>query len=534
MGLSMWLDLYLVFLLFFLFVYLFVSVAVTNLHKAYFAFHFFMMLWPLCQFAVKMTEKPETQLVYVKLAFVDLSLLGIGWLVFAFFLTGNTAWLRSKKTVLFFIPALLTTVVVWGNYNGLFVQPFDGEYIKRQYGPLFWVVISVLLCYLFVPLTIIARAVFSANAPRMKRQVKLVLAGIMILTVFAMLDIVINVVCFPLFPVVPGLTSFGIFISAIFFVVAIHRFKMLDIVTIAHQDVIDTIGDGILVLDEHETVLEINRTLRPYLDLRLGDRFEIESVLQHPCASALRSDFLQAYREEPLRTARLDMTTDGSDRRHISLQATPIVINDVRVGRIVTLRDVTEARRLVNELERMAVTDSLTGCYNRHYLTRHLENDIMLHVSGQRPFAVLLLDIDYFKRVNDKYGHLVGDEVICRTVDAIRETIRHTDIIARFGGEEFMVYLPDTAPQEAALVAERIKAAVASNQASVDNGTFRLSVTVSMGLLAVDSFDEGLQSNPKGYITRLFSLVDESLYQAKNNGRNRIVSSAAQRKAIIS
>ncbi|WP_409346186.1 diguanylate cyclase [Paenibacillus sp. MBLB4367] len=531
MGLSMWLDLYAVFLLFLLFVYLFVSVTVKNVHKAYFAFHFFMMLWPLCQFAIKMTENPQIQLIYVKLAFVDLSLLGIGWLVFTFFLTGRTALLRDKKTILFFIPALLTAAGVLINYNGTFVQPFDGGYIQRHYGTLFWLVIPVLLCYLFVPLIILSKTLVSAQAPRMKRQVKLVLIGIVIVTVLAILDIIINVVYFPAFPVIPGLTSFGIFSSAVFFVISIHRYKMLDIVTIAHQDVIDTIADGILVLDEYESILEINRSLRPYLNLQLGDRFEVETLLKHSCVASQRNDFLLTYLEEPMRTARIEMIT-ADDKRHISLQAAPIIINEVRVGRIVTLQDVTEIRRLVNDLERLAITDSLTGCYNRHYLTRHLESDIMLHVNGHRPFAVLLLDIDYFKRINDQYGHLVGDEVICWTVDTIRGAIRQSDIIARFGGEEFMIYLPDTDPKKAAILADRIKDSIETNQAAVENGAYRLSISVSMGLLSVDTFDEGLQSNPKGYITWLFALVDEALYQAKKNGRNRIVSSAVQRKAI--
>lgn len=534
MGLSVWLDLYMFFLMFILFAYLFVSVTVTNLHKSYFYFHFLMMLWPLFQFAIKITENPAIQLVYVKLAFVDLSLLGAGWLVYTFFLTEHTALLRNKKAVLFFLPALLTSAGVLVNYRGMFVQPFDGAYINRYYGPLFWIVIPVLLGYLLVPLFIMAKTFASAQAPRTKRKIKLVLIGIVVLLAFAVFDIFINVIYFSSAMIVPGLTSLGIFVSAIFFVIAIRRYKMLDIVMIAHQDVIDTIADGILVLDEHERVMEINRSFRPYLDLRLGERFVIESFLKFSCGEPQREQFLQTYREEPLRTARIDIIAEEADRRYISLQTAPIILNKVRVGRIVTLQDVTEVRRLVNDLERMAVTDSLTGCYNRHYLTRHLESDIMLHVRGHRPFAILLLDIDFFKRINDQFGHLAGDEVIVWTVNTIRRSIRQTDIIARFGGEEFMIYLPDTAPTEAAILAERIKASVETRQATVENGAYRLSITVSIGLLSVDTFEGELQSNPNGYITQLFAMVDEALYQAKKNGRNQVVGSAAFAKRSIS
>lgn len=524
-GISFRLDFYMFVLLFILLAYLFVSVTVTNLHKAYFSFHFLMMFWPLCQIAVKMTDNPQLQLLYVKLAFVDLSLLGIGWLVFAFFLTGHAATLRVRTTVLLALPALLTAACVWINYRGIFVQPIDGEYVSRHYGPLFWGVIAVLFSYLLAPMFLMAKTFRTERNPRMKRPIKLVLIGIVIVTCFAMLDVALNVVFLASPRIIPGLTSVGIFVSAIFFVIGIRRYNMLDIVTIAHQDVIDTIADGILVLDEQERVLEINQSFRHYLDLPLGEQFAVEALLRYPCAEPKKASFLRTYREEPQRVARIDLTTDEAEQRYFSLQTAPIVLHKIRVGRIVTLQDVTEVRRLVNDLERMAITDSLTGCYNRHFLTEHLECDIMRHAESHRPFAIMLLDIDYFKRINDQFGHLAGDEVICCTVKAIRGTLRPSDILARYGGEEFMLYLPDTAPEEASLLAEQIRTAVETNRAAIDNGSCRIPVTVSIGLLSVDTFEfeAGLPSHPNGYIARLLAFVDEALYEAKKNGRNQVV-----------
>ena len=93
------------------------------------------------------------------------------------------------------------------------------------------------------------------------------------------------------------------------------------------------------------------------------------------------------------------------------------------------------------KLEELALTDSLTHCYNRRYLTQQLTHEVITNVHYKTPFSLLLLDIDYFKAINDRYGHVIGDEVLYRTAQAVKKSIRETDILTRYGGEEFMIYL---------------------------------------------------------------------------------------------
>ncbi|WP_309242124.1 diguanylate cyclase [Paenibacillus sp. S150] len=534
-----WIDLILFFVLFALFVYIFVSVNITNLHKVYLAFHFTMMIWPFCQFAVKTTDNSTYQLFYVKAAFVDSALLSTGWIFFTILLTGQTRFLRRRTMLLLSVPAVLASAGVIANPHSWFVQPVNGGYIQRTYGPFFWLFITVVIIQVIISLYVISAALTQNLVPRVRTQVMLVLKGILTVTAFILLDILLNVVLDRYLPVIPGMTSLGILLSASFFVVSINRDKVFDIVTIAHQDVMDTIGHGILVLDEHDNVVEINRFLSPYMHLHRGEPFDIGIIF--PEGTPGVESFIQAYREHPLERSEIEIFHTFI-QRYLNIQAAPIMISGSRVGRIVTFQDITELQRLIHEtnhqnkilqernhslievqkelfetnrqLQQMAVTDSLTGCYNRHYLTQHLEDEVIQNREAHISFALILLDIDFFKTVNDTYGHLAGDEVICQTVEVLKQELRPTDVLARYGGEEFIVYMPDTRESEALRLAEHVKTQVEWNQIAIANTAGPVSVTISMGLLTINDFSRK---------TSLFEEVDQALYQAKHKGRNRIV-----------
>ncbi|WP_232238832.1 diguanylate cyclase [Paenibacillus forsythiae] len=537
--------------MFALFVYIFASVTITNLHKFYLLFHFSMMLWPFCQFAIKTTENPTFQLFYLKLAFVNSPVLTTGWLLFTILLTRQSKFLRRKVLLFLFVPAVLSALGVVINPGGWFVLPLNGGYIQRIYGPIFWFNVTILMIHFAVSLYIIYLTLVSDNAPRVKKQVMHMVRGILVVALFTLIDILLNVVMSRYLPVIPGLASVGVLLSAIIFVIAIHRDKVFDIVTIAHKDIIDTIDHGILVLDDNEIVVEINQSLLPQMNLRIGDRFNMEDILpQEPTPGNIEC-FLHAYRNRPMERSEVQLLHPIINR-HLNIHAAPIMVRGLMVGRIITFQDITELQRLIDEtnlhnkilqehneallkiqgelsetnqkLNQMAITDSLTGCYNRHYLTQQLENEVMKNRQHQISFAILLLDIDFFKLVNDNYGHLVGDEVICNTVKVIKQTLRRTDILARYGGEEFIIYLPDTNESQAKILAERIKSSVESNQVIIENTAHSLSITISMGLLSINDFSAEHRLSPKSYLNDLFESVDKALYQAKHEGRNRIIS----------
>jgi two-component system cell cycle response regulator len=551
-GTMLAIDLILFLLLFILFVYIIATVTITNLHKIYLVFHVSMMIWPFCHFVIKIVDNERYQLFFLKAAFIDLSLLVVGWLIFVIFLTGQSRFLQKSVSLLIYLPALVAALGVLTNLGDIFVLPVNDGYVRRTYGPLFWYIIAILLGYMIASLFIIFRMLRTDISLRLQKQAKQVIKGIVLLFVFALLDIFFNVILADWLPIIPGLTSLGILISAIYFVIAIHRDKVFDLVTIAHQDIIDTIHHGILVLDENEIIVEMNKSLRLHVDLQIGDRFNIESLLLKETDISMLDSFLESYHNDPSENSKVEFIRDGDGQRFITIHAAPIKVKGTRVGQIITVQDVSEVCRLFemtnlqndllqeqnqslltvrdelsqtnSKLEQLVVTDSLTGCYNRHYLTLQLEQRVVENMKHRISFAIILLDIDYFKLVNDQFGHLIGDEVIVNTVKIIKQSLRQTDILARYGGEEFMIYLPYTNQQQASILAEQVRSVIESTKIKAGKGQYAISITASMGLLSISNSGNDSLEDSTGYLKDLLATVDGDLYQAKKAGRNRIVS----------
>ncbi|MDT8445657.1 MAG: PleD family two-component system response regulator [bacterium] len=160
-------------------------------------------------------------------------------------------------------------------------------------------------------------------------------------------------------------------------------------------------------------------------------------------------------------------------------------------------------------LEEMVMIDGLTGLYNHKFIFEVLSKQIADSERYGRPMSVIMFDLDHFKRVNDNYGHQVGDEVLVKVAACIKSSVRQADLAGRYGGEEFLVVLPNTSLEDAARVAEKIRSAIASIPWDHEG----LVITISGGLAQFRGETE----------LELIDRADKLLYEAKNNGRNRIV-----------
>lgn len=544
-----WPDMLLFVSLLILFVCVLAFNRITQTHKVYLAFHFVMMLWPFGQFMVNTTGYAHFQEAYIKLAFTALSLLGPGWLVFVFFLTGRAALLTASKTLLYLLPSLLCAAGVLWNPGNIFMTPQDGSYRHHDYGPFFWLLVVVEFLYFIIALLIMFHALKSVYSLNQRKQLAIAVIGIFVLTGFSVLDLLINVLLAPWLPVIPGMMSLGILLSDCCFVVAIYRYGMFDILSMAQRDIFSHMTMGIIVVDENGKVLEVNRGAAPFVHTAKGDVFEMEKFLSPLQTQGEVNEFLYKYRNNPQERMQTEITLADNMTRHVTIQISP-VLDDRKslIGRVITFHDVTELRKLVDEmnrknealhernlelvtiqeelfrvnqkLEQMAITDGLTGCYNRRYLMQQLEHEVLLNMRYRIPFSVFLFDIDHFKQINDRHGHLVGDEVIKSTAEIVRDKLRRTDILARYGGEEFTIYLPHTGREQAELLAERIMYAI--NQNEVAAGSENVKVTISMGIVTEDGDDIRFE-DPKEYLREVFARADSALYKAKNGGRNRVV-----------
>lgn len=195
---------------------------------------------------------------------------------------------------------------------------------------------------------------------------------------------------------------------------------------------------------------------------------------------------------------------DINDRRYwVKAYIAPIYENNQIVGYTSIKEDITDKKRV----EELATKDYLTKLYNRHYITARLQEMELDYQRTKEKFCVIILDIDYFKNVNDTYGHLVGDKVLIDVANNIKDSCRASDIVGRWGGEEFLIILPRIDENNCYSVADKIRQAV--ERANFDEIG---SVTVSIGLCI---YQDDLETTLK--------LADERLYKAKKNGRNQVV-----------
>jgi two-component system cell cycle response regulator len=290
-----------------------------------------------------------------------------------------------------------------------------------------------------------------------------------------------------------------------------HAQRICSDLSVEHRPVIETDpAKALLTARGPVDLVIVNATSRVFDGLRF--------------AAQIRSD--EATRNLPI-LAVVDL-----DERVRAVKALEIGVNDIlarpvdpgemaaRVRTQIRRKRYTEYLRanLDHSLE-LAVTDQLTGLHNRRYMVGQLEALMRRAGAGGEPVSVLVIDIDHFKRVNDSFGHDVGDEVLREFAVRLASNVRAIDLPVRHGGEEFVVVMPDTDLEAARRVAERIRLHVAGSPFRVMDGQEALTVTISIGVAT--------SSGPEDQSSTLLKRADEAVYIAKSQGRNRVIARAA-------
>jgi two-component system cell cycle response regulator len=229
--------------------------------------------------------------------------------------------------------------------------------------------------------------------------------------------------------------------------------------------------------------------------------------------------------EHTRQTPLMSVLEDGDDARLARVLdlgvndylLTPVEPNELiaRVRTQVRRRRYMEALRQNYERNMaLALTDALTGLHNRRYMEAHLGNLAQRATHSERTLALLMIDIDHFKKINDTYGHPVGDEVLRTVAERLQNSVRPFDTVARWGGEEFMVVMPDSDEKVGRVVAERLRAKVGQVPVTTSQTPDGIPVTISVGIAA---------SQPNGFDPAvIIQAADAALYRAKEGGRNRV------------
>ena len=195
------------------------------------------------------------------------------------------------------------------------------------------------------------------------------------------------------------------------------------------------------------------------------------------------------------------------------------VNNQIRIRN--NLKDLEEKNRELTKrnivLEQLAITDSLSELYNKGYILKRLESELMRSARYNEPMSLIIIDIDYFKKINDSFGHIAGDNILRRLSKILIESVRDVDIVARYGGEEFLVVCPNTSLSGAAILAERIRESVQNT--IFHAGSIDIKLTISLGL---SNLSPSALANGDFNTNKLIEEADSALYKAKSAGRNKV------------
>ena len=285
------------------------------------------------------------------------------------------------------------------------------------------------------------------------------------------------------------------------------------------QGVLDNMDPGITLFDQDMKLVSYNDRFIELFDLPadlVAENVPLMDILQHMAA---HGEFNEASADEEVaghyalfsagETFRMDHARPGG--LVIEIRGSPMPGGEF----IASYTDITDRKKMEEDLRRLATTDPLTGVNNRRRYTEISERELTRCKRYRHPLCVLMLDADHFKNINDTYGHEVGDRVLKALADACTGELRDVDVLGRFGGEEFTVTLPETPLETALEAAERLRVKLAETTEKLEDGQ-DISFTVSIGASCLNGQEEGLAD--------LLNRADAALYNAKEQGRNKVVS----------
>ncbi|NIK79107.1 diguanylate cyclase (GGDEF)-like protein [Paenibacillus castaneae] len=418
---------------------------------------------------------------------------------------------RKIRWLLFVIPAITLLMVLTNEYHHLFYRSF---YLRPNVSsPLADVVPDIWYYvhggYTFGTMFASLFLLFSywkKTKTIYRRQIAMMALGISLPMTGALLY-VLGMVPLGMDPV-PILLC----ITSLLYVLSIFSTGMLTVAPIAREHIFESMRDGVLVLNLSNQIMDFNSAAAQIIPALTSSTIgkKLEHIWRRGAESGAFSFGLDpsGEHEQELKWIR------GKETFYYRVRASDLLSPNGQIaGRIIVMIDVTEHTLLQNKLRHLAEIDGLTSIYNRNYFmekSRELLEDAR---SKHQPISFILFDIDYFKQINDRYGHSLGDFALQHTVNICQQTLDASAVFARYGGEEFAICLPKTTIAEAGHIAEQIRKQIAENP--LYSAAKAISITASFGVTeAVDEAHVPLEA--------LLRDADDALYRSKHKGRNSV------------
>jgi diguanylate cyclase (GGDEF)-like protein len=450
----------------------------------------------------------QNMLFWSKVQYLGISFIPAFWLLFILTYSGREPWLTPvTKTVLFSLSGL-TLVLHWTNsLHHLYYAhesvdntgPFPVlAFVK---GPWYWVH-QAYTNFALLAGTILLLRQFMRSPPAYRPQTLLVLIG-------SVLPWVVYLVYLAgLSPHHMDLSPFGLAVAGPLFAWGILRFRLLDLVPIAKESVFAGMRDGAVVVDLQNRLVDFNpaaENIFPMLSRRA-----VGQPLQE--ATGGPEALNELLNEEGPPEVEIQVGSEES-RGYYQARMSLVKTRTGRLrGRTIVFSETTSQVHLMQKLKMLASVDDLTGAYNRRHFLDLGRNEIARAKRYGRALSVIIIDLDHFKRVNDSWGHEAGDFVLKEASNILKKGLRGSDFLGRHGGEEFAVLLPETPPDQAAMVAERLRTMMAQGPISIPGG-MSVALTASFGVWGMEHLTEVT-------IDFLIRAADQAMYEAKAAGRN--------------
>jgi diguanylate cyclase (GGDEF)-like protein/PAS domain S-box-containing protein len=501
-----------------------------------------MGLWSV-SYAFQWFPVPSTvQNLLPKITYIGIVAVPALFLVFALAFARYDRFLTKRLFLGLLIEPALTLILVWTNKFHHLV--FTSMIYRVSYGfnqPEFvhgsWYYLNLIYSYVVIAAGITALVSgYLRCHPSVKKQYSMILAAAMIpWTGNIVSEFILTESSFDISPLMFGL-------SALVFAYAVLRDRFIDIISTAHGHLIDSMSDGVLVLDTQNQIVEFNPAMQQLLN------YNPVSLVGQSASDVLEAWLGRAQSMLNEDKSQTEFRVPGSPSRYLDVRLTLLHDKQQQVkGRLLVFRDITDRKQvekklrnanerllgqlieigtLQSELRAQAIRDPLTNLFNRRYLDETLERELARAAREHYPVCVIMMDLDHFKVVNDTYGHEAGDQVLKALARTLSVGNRRGDFACRFGGEEFVVVMPNIAVEVAYQRAEELRTAL--NALQIQYGKFSLSTTISIGIACYPSHGEGRES--------VLRAADRAMYAAKNAGRNHILTYdmlEAGRRAMI-
>lgn len=486
-----------------------------------------MFIWSGAYAMVWLSASLPQKIFWLKVTYFGVVIVPTCFLLFTLFLTRREKWLTFRNLLLLAIEPVLIVLMVWLSPQALFasIRSFtqDGYVIMNvQRGAGFWFNLFYSYLLILLGLALLTVSYRQANS-FFKRQYRMILLGSVVPFLFSAFTHLRREGS-----IEPDYTPMMFGITGVVYVYAIFRHKFMDLVPFARSHLIEKMSDGLVVVDVEGRIVDINPAMKNFLD---ADPVSFLGKNITDILNIWNDRFEHLMQGQEIRT---EMRLPHKPSRYLDLRVTPLYDNDHTLnGRIIVFRDITDRKEvekdlrhamdrmqtqlieiglLQSQLREQAIRDALTNLFNRRYLEETLERELARAAREVYPLCIVMMDIDHFKDVNDTYGHEAGDIVLKTLAETVTSQSRHGDFVCRYGGEEFVLVMPNISLEVAK---ERVSSLHRSiSLLYIPFGRFSLNVTVSMGLSAFPIHGEKKED--------LLRAADRALYAAKHAGRNRV------------